>query len=102
MIAPSGALRYGGGVCCRTYIGLGESQAAGASPAAPKITKRIAVILFPAIDIGILAGTTDFPEGETCRPERSKGPMRTTNDSAAAMRSFASLRMTVGPPSSPP
>src|SRR5262245_38835239 len=55
MIAPSGALRYGGGVCCSTYIGLGASQAVSASPTAPKITKRIAVMLSPAIDIGILA-----------------------------------------------
>src|SRR5690242_11412400 len=57
MIAPSGALRYGGGVCCRTYIGLGVSQAASASPAAPKITKRTAVILSPAIDSGILTSS---------------------------------------------
>src|SRR6185312_16541485 len=57
MIAPSGALRYGGGVCCSTYIGFGVSQAASASPAVTKITKRIAVILSPAIDSGILTSS---------------------------------------------
>src|SRR4029434_723045 len=30
-----------------------------------------------------------------CRPERSEGPRRTTNDSVAAARSFAALRLTI-------